>query len=300
MTEPAYSAPLSPRLVAAILDMDLPQHLLDDLAQTPDQTGDILLGAAAEMRERRPDLARRVLDLLREHAPEPDYRQYATHMLAGLLRSQGAVAEADGLIDELMSPGVLGRPMAAVLADEFAADGDLDRALYCYNIACRSILAEPVELLERMDPVGLLPLMGRARVRERLGLPADEHDRAVRAADEARPSLEEEMGLLEEPVEEAPDARVVLGGRAREHYSGIERALREGGNGQRIVLAEQVEIDAYAGEHGLDPAVEETRNAWARTLPEDRVVAWPPERNRPCWCGSGRKYKKCCGSPSAR
>ncbi|MEU3308968.1 SEC-C metal-binding domain-containing protein, partial [Nocardiopsis sp. NPDC006832] len=28
--------------------------------------------------------------------------------------------------------------------------------------------------------------------------------------------------------------------------------------------------------------------------------AWPPERNRPCWCGSGRKYKKCCGSPSAR
>ncbi|MGW8434652.1 SEC-C metal-binding domain-containing protein [Nocardiopsis sp. NPDC055879] len=300
MTEPAYSAPLSPRLVAAILDMDLPQHLLDDLAQTPDQTGDILLGAAAEMRERRPDLARRVLDLLREHAPEPDYRQYATHMLAGLLRSQGAVAEADGLIDELMSPGVLGRPMAAVLADEFAADGDLDRALYCYNIACRSILAEPVELLERMDPVGLLPLMGRARVRERLGLPADEHDRAVRAADGAGPSLEEEMGLLEEPVEEAPDARVVVVGRAREHYSGFERALREGGNGQRIVLAEQAEIDAYAGEHGLDPAAEETRNAWARTLPEDRVVAWPPERNRPCWCGSGRKYKKCCGSPSAR
>lgn len=300
MTEPAYSAPLSPQLVTAILDMDLPQHLLDDLARTPDQTGDILLGAAAELRERRPDLARRVLDLLREHAPEPDYRQYAAHMLAGLLRSQGAVAEADGLIDELMRPGVLGRPMAAVLADEFAADGDLDRALYCYNIACRSILAEPVELLERMDPVGLLPLMGRAQVRERLGLPADEHDLAVRAVDEARPSLEEEMGLLEEPVEEGPDVLVVLGGRAREHYSGVERALREGGNGQRIVLAEQTEIDAYAGEHGLDPATEETRNAWARTLPRDRALGWPPERNRPCWCGSGRKYKKCCGSPSVR
>ncbi|WP_067602693.1 SEC-C metal-binding domain-containing protein [Nocardiopsis listeri] len=300
MTEPAYSAPLPPRLVAAILDMDLPQHLLDDLAQSPDQTGDILLGAAAELRERRPGLARRVLDLLREHAPEPDYRQYATHMLAGLLRSQGAVAEADGLIDELMDPGVLGRPMAAVLADEFAADGDLDRALYCYNIACRSILAEPVELLERMDPVGLLPLMGRAQVRERLGLPADEHDRAVRAVDQARPSLEEEMGLLAEPVEVDPDARVVLTGRAREHYAGVERALREGGNGQRIVLADQAEIDAYAGEHGLDPAAEETRNAWARTLPQDRAVSWPPERNRPCWCGSGRKYKKCCGSPSVR
>lgn len=300
MTEPAYSAPLSPQLVAAILDMDLPQHLLDDLAQTPDQTGDILLGAAAELRERRPDLARQVLDLLREHPPEPDYRQYATHMLAGLLRSQGAVEEADGLIAELMSPGVLGRPMAAVLADEFAAAGDLDRALYCYNIACRSILAEPVELLERMDPMGLLPLMGRAQVRERLGLPEDEHDRAVRAVDEARPSLEEEMGLLAEPVETGPEARVVLTGREPRHYLEVERALREDGGGHRVVLADAAEIDAYAGEHGLDPVVEETRSAWARTLPEDRALAWPPERNRSCWCGSGRKYKKCCGSPSGR
>ncbi len=26
---------------------------------------------------------------------------------------------------------------------------------------------------------------------------------------------------------------------------------------------------------------------------------WPPARNEPCWCGSGTKYKKCCGAPSA-
>jgi uncharacterized protein YchJ len=23
-------------------------------------------------------------------------------------------------------------------------------------------------------------------------------------------------------------------------------------------------------------------------------VEWPPERNAPCWCGSGQKYKRCC------
>jgi hypothetical protein len=23
---------------------------------------------------------------------------------------------------------------------------------------------------------------------------------------------------------------------------------------------------------------------------------WPPERNSPCWRGSGGKYKKCCGT----
>lgn len=26
-----------------------------------------------------------------------------------------------------------------------------------------------------------------------------------------------------------------------------------------------------------------------------RAIAWPPARNDTCWCGSGRKYKKCCG-----
>lgn len=24
-------------------------------------------------------------------------------------------------------------------------------------------------------------------------------------------------------------------------------------------------------------------------------IDWPPGRNEPCWCGSGRKYKRCCG-----
>jgi uncharacterized protein YecA (UPF0149 family) len=31
------------------------------------------------------------------------------------------------------------------------------------------------------------------------------------------------------------------------------------------------------------------------SLPDD--VIWPPPRNKPCWCGSGTKYKKCCGGP---
>jgi uncharacterized protein YecA (UPF0149 family) len=33
--------------------------------------------------------------------------------------------------------------------------------------------------------------------------------------------------------------------------------------------------------------------------PDMRTIAtamapWPPARNAACWCGSGRKYKKCC------
>lgn len=31
----------------------------------------------------------------------------------------------------------------------------------------------------------------------------------------------------------------------------------------------------------------------------DRALRWPPGRNQPCWCGSGQKYKKCCGPVAA-
>jgi uncharacterized protein YchJ len=32
-------------------------------------------------------------------------------------------------------------------------------------------------------------------------------------------------------------------------------------------------------------------------VPQQRTIAWPPPRNAACWCGSGSKYKKCCGRP---
>ena len=56
---------------------------------------------------------------------------------------------------------------------------------------------------------------------------------------------------------------------------------------------------AWCAEHDEDP--EEARAAYAAHLTRDgEVIAWPPGRNEPCWCGSGRKYKKCCGPAPAR
>jgi tetratricopeptide (TPR) repeat protein len=55
----------------------------------------------------------------------------------------------------------------------------------------------------------------------------------------------------------------------------------------------------WCSEHDEDP--EEARAAYAMHLTGDgEVVPWPPGRNEPCWCGSGRKYKKCCGPARAR
>jgi hypothetical protein len=54
---------------------------------------------------------------------------------------------------------------------------------------------------------------------------------------------------------------------------------------------------AWCGEEELDPATGEARAGYATELSRaDRVIRWPPARNAPCWCGSGRKYKTCCGT----
>ncbi len=54
----------------------------------------------------------------------------------------------------------------------------------------------------------------------------------------------------------------------------------------------------YAQREGKDPASRQTRLDYNDSLQgAGRDVPWPPSRNAPCWCGSTRKYKKCCGEP---
>lgn len=54
-----------------------------------------------------------------------------------------------------------------------------------------------------------------------------------------------------------------------------------------------IEFSAEAHE---PPGTGEARSSYAAELARRYdAVAWPPGRNAPCWCGSGRKYKTCCG-----
>jgi tetratricopeptide (TPR) repeat protein len=49
-----------------------------------------------------------------------------------------------------------------------------------------------------------------------------------------------------------------------------------------------------------DPASSEARAGYAAEQARSNapdLIAWPPGRNAACWCGSARKYKKCCGHP---
>jgi hypothetical protein len=54
-------------------------------------------------------------------------------------------------------------------------------------------------------------------------------------------------------------------------------------------------------DRGHQPDSAATRAEYASQLAargDPGVTPWPPGRNDPCWCGSGRKYKKCCAATS--
>ncbi|MBI5103585.1 MAG: SEC-C domain-containing protein [Solirubrobacterales bacterium] len=77
------------------------------------------------------------------------------------------------------------------------------------------------------------------------------------------------------------------------------RGLTRGGVHFAVVSLTVEEVEAHAAAHGLDPGWAEARaQAAAEALrrADDPRVPWPPGRNDPCWCGSGAKYKRCCGA----
>ena len=87
------------------------------------------------------------------------------------------------------------------------------------------------------------------------------------------------------------------------HHSQVERRLREIAEEQglakvTLILGSVDGFAAYLDETGGDPAEEKVRLAYAeRAYAQGRHLVWPPGRNERCWCGSERKYKKCCGDP---
>jgi hypothetical protein len=66
----------------------------------------------------------------------------------------------------------------------------------------------------------------------------------------------------------------------------------------RLIPLTIVGLRKFAAASGLDPAHRSTRMAYMNAMGADApVLPWPPGRNAGCWCGSGAKYKKCCGRP---
>lgn len=75
------------------------------------------------------------------------------------------------------------------------------------------------------------------------------------------------------------------------------RGRRADGDGPPQIVA--IDLGAYADwceRNGHDPADRASRATFVHEPEAGEGRRWPPGRNEPCWCGSGRKYKRCCGA----
>jgi SEC-C motif len=55
----------------------------------------------------------------------------------------------------------------------------------------------------------------------------------------------------------------------------------------------------WCDDEGVDPELPDSRAHYAAELTRrGEFIRWPPDRNDACWCGSGRKYKRCCATVS--
>jgi tetratricopeptide (TPR) repeat protein len=195
---------------------------------------------------------------------------------------------------------------AAYLTAALAAGGRPDLAEEWLTEAVKTSLdgraAEPADA----DDAGHLffLLQQRHRLRHALGRQHDVHDNlaerletrlananaSVRAAEEGDLLFwpQAEFGPL---LEKWPALSEAYGKDWDEHRARLERELVRLTAAGRTGLALRPGTVAGLTAAG-DPADPKTRADYASRLTGQ--IAWPPERNGHCWCGSGNKYKKCC------
>ncbi|GAA2337852.1 hypothetical protein GCM10009854_12500 [Saccharopolyspora halophila] len=237
----------------------------------------------------------------------------------GYLLTHGREAEAEPLLAaQRQNPSQVEQTYAEI-SMAYAATGAQQEALRWLDIGITKLLPDlSTELdLDLGDP-GYELLRDRAELRAEAGMPADATDESFQRLEERAAAETEEimrLGAQGRPAT-APERAGAMGWTAEEfarvrhehpdwypdsthedYRRDVQRifALE---SGARIVPGTLDDIRAWAAEEGLDPASPDTRDGYvAASVHTDAAQPWPPGRNDACWCGSGRKYKKCCGAP---
>lgn len=231
-----------------------------------------------------------------------EHRELAREMLAWYLLKAGRRDEFEAQVSDLRR-GRSDDPQLELLVGNALSDVGLEReALAAFERAMT--LAR-----QSGDEQSLVQARsGREWSRSLLGLPEDEQDRAARAYQATRSRFvrsETQIALgvfarelHAEALERWPELSEDLGD-PDAYCRSTERRLREvataGGRNPLIAWLDPADLVVYAEGEGLDPDSGDARARYAAELGRTgRAAAWPPRRNEPCWCGSGRKYKRCC------
>jgi hypothetical protein len=107
-------------------------------------------------------------------------------------------------------------------------------------------------------------------------------------------------------IERWPDLLEAMPADHQEYCRKIEARLKSfhsaaPGQARHVAPINVDELAAFSADRGHDPPTALDRAVFAaQVFLSGHALAWPPRRNERCWCGSGRKYKLCCGpEPSA-
>jgi tetratricopeptide (TPR) repeat protein len=256
----------------------------DGLAEVAADAGDLELAVRAQRRAleygcREPDLARQML---------------GWYLLEAGEREEGEAVFAAARVERPDDPWIL-----SALGAARRGSGDDPGALSAFD--------EALELAKAGSDSALTRRLRAERLecREDQDLPPDEDDRLAAPAEPAFPDAaayavawyprDQIAAALERWPSLAGDLED-----ADAYCRIIEARLREVRNATgRVPSVAPLEVDAFvqfASEHGLDPDSGSARSRFAAVLgSRGETVPWPPRRNELCWCGSGRKYKRCCG-----
>jgi len=306
---------------------ELARSLEKDAERFPDERGELLLEAGG-LWLRAGDHAR-AIDLFEQVvAIGGEDGEFARVSLAEGLFELGREEEALAQLDALKelppsSPGPC--EMAGELLEARARN---ELALVWFDLAVSLLTADERAAMRSAGASGMYAKMivaGRRRVRRALGLPNDELDDAVPppgipgldgfvSTDELleRPgriparqvrSLFWQVREFDEALRRWPAIFSANGPDHSAYHARLEsrwRQLAERGVARiTLVPASADGLARFAERTGGDPGEEHTRKAYMDEI-VTAGIEWPPARNTPCWCGSGRKYKKCCGNPAAR
>jgi hypothetical protein len=290
------------RPFAEAADLAEAAAVLDDLAPSDDLPATILGGCYDELAADAAEdhdyalavrLERRAVEL------GCDDTWLAREMLGWYLLRAGSTAAGEAQFAALRAERPDDVHLLIMLGNARSDAGLPEAAMFAFD-----------EALELAKQRGLADELDRARIerrgeREDAGLPLDEDDRLALAP----PPLHSEL-IVWTLAWFAPDQRaaalarwpgladdfadpIAYNARIEGHLRQLHRATHRAPS---VAPLDVDELSDWAAEAGHDPDSGEARSQFAAELSRTgRAIAWPPGRNDPCWCRSGRKYKRCCG-----
>jgi hypothetical protein len=220
-------------------------------------------------------------------------------MLGWYLLKEGSTLEGEAEFAALRSEYPDDADVLVTLAQARSDAGFQDAALAAFD--------EAVEVAKRAGHAGDLDnaRIERRAEREYAGLPLDDEDRLVPAR---RPLIEQRVAWTLAWF--APDQRSA----ALAHWPSLDEDFadpvaynarlegylrqldRDSGRHPSVAALDVDELIEWATHAGCDADTGAARSRFAAEMARTgRAIPWPPGRNEPCWCASGRKYKRCCG-----